>query len=423
MNVASNVILFWFGTNASIPSGWSRETSLNSKFIFGSGNGVNPGGTGGSSTHTHTITDHTHTQNEHTHSISLATHTPSASGSNTSGNVVTSHSHTASKSHTATNQNSTVTLNSTSSDPPNRTTIFIKSAGTHDVPSGVVGLFNSNVPPTGWSLCDGNNGTPDMNGKYVKGSLTGEDGNSIGGSSTHTHTNTEHNHTQNAHGSGETTNSNTGGSATYGSSGNTGSQSSHYHVVTLTGQTATNNPASITINSANTEVVNRALAFIQNNTGGLKDSLIGVWIGTLASIPQNWVLCDGNNATPDMRSYFVIGTTGTTGGTGGNNGHNHTATEHTHTQNSHTHSVSVGNASGPTANFTTSTLTRPARNTHNHTGTDGGTTATNQNTTVTVDTTTDTRPDYYEVAFIQYVAPSSVNESSKIIYLSEYANI
>jgi hypothetical protein len=403
--VPQNVILFWFGANASIPAGWSRETSLDSKFIAGAADGVNPGGTGGSATHTHTVIDHTHTQNSHTHSISLATHTPSLTGANTSGNVVTSHSHTASKSHTATNQNASVTLDAASSEPTYRTAIFVKSAGTHDVPAGVVGLFNSNTPPTGWYLCDGNNSTPDMNAKYVKGAAGSGDGNSTGGASTHTHTNTAHNHTQDSHGNAETANSNTGGSATYGSSVSNGSQVNHYHVVTLTGQTATNNTASVTINSANTEVVRRALAFVQNNTGGLKNSLIGVWIGTLASIPTHWYLCNGSNGTPDMRSYFVLGTTGATGGTGGNNGHNHTATAHTHTQNAHTHTVSVGSASGDTAKYTSSSLTRPATTGHSHTGTDGGATATNQDTTVTVATTTDTRPAFYEVAFIQYIEP------------------
>ena len=32
-----------------------------------------------------------------------------------------------------------------------------------------------------------------------------------------------------------------------------------------------------------------------------------MWSGTLASIPTGWVLCDGTNGTPDLRSRFVYG--------------------------------------------------------------------------------------------------------------------
>lgn len=35
--------------------------------------------------------------------------------------------------------------------------------------------------------------------------------------------------------------------------------------------------------------------------------LISMWSGSIASIPSGWVLCDGSNGTPDMRSRFVAG--------------------------------------------------------------------------------------------------------------------
>ena len=38
-----------------------------------------------------------------------------------------------------------------------------------------------------------------------------------------------------------------------------------------------------------------------------------MWNSTVASIPTGWVLCDGNNSTPDLRNRFVVGA-----GTGGN---------------------------------------------------------------------------------------------------------
>jgi microcystin-dependent protein len=35
-----------------------------------------------------------------------------------------------------------------------------------------------------------------------------------------------------------------------------------------------------------------------------------MWSGAVSAIPPGWVLCDGNNSTPDLRSRFVVGATG-----------------------------------------------------------------------------------------------------------------
>lgn len=47
--------------------------------------------------------------------------------------------------------------------------------------------------------------------------------------------------------------------------------------------------------------------------------LISLWSGSLVTIPAGWVLCDGNNSTPDLRNRFVVGagdvySVGNTGG-------------------------------------------------------------------------------------------------------------
>lgn len=59
------------------------------------------------------------------------------------------------------------------------------------------------------------------------------------------------------------------------------------------------------------------------------------WSGLAASIPARWVLCDGNNGTPDLRDKFVIGAGDTfaPGTVGGNATHDHTftASGHFHT--------------------------------------------------------------------------------------------
>ena len=59
--------------------------------------------------------------------------------------------------------------------------------------------------------------------------------------------------------------------------------------------------------------------------GSLPAGLIVMWHGLLSAIPSGWVLCDGANGTPDLRSKFVKGAAAgiDPGATGG-------ATTHTH---------------------------------------------------------------------------------------------
>jgi len=40
---------------------------------------------------------------------------------------------------------------------------------------------------------------------------------------------------------------------------------------------------------------------------GAPSGLIGIWHGTIANIPAGWVICDGNNGTPNMLGRFVEG--------------------------------------------------------------------------------------------------------------------
>ena len=70
--------------------------------------------------------------------------------------------------------------------------------------------------------------------------------------------------------------------------------------------------------------------------------IILFWHGTIASIPEGYVLCDGNNGTPDLRDKFVVGAkeddggvaktnlTGALTASGGNKDHTHTGTTDGH---------------------------------------------------------------------------------------------
>lgn len=53
--------------------------------------------------------------------------------------------------------------------------------------------------------------------------------------------------------------------------------------------------------------------------------MIIAWAGAVVDIPPGFVLCDGNNGTPDLRDRFMLGAGGSfsPGETGGQNSHQH----------------------------------------------------------------------------------------------------
>lgn len=108
----------------------------------------------------------------------------------------------------------------------------------------------------------------------------------------------------------------------------------------------------------------------------LQSGLIIIWSGAIVDIPAGWVICDGNNQTPDLRDRFVLGAGDTfdPDDTGGNINHNHTFTG-----DGHTHELTI--ADDLTA------------------GTDLG--KVSQSTAVTGTTdNADGRPPYYALAYV-----------------------
>jgi hypothetical protein len=86
--------------------------------------------------------------------------------------------------------------------------------------------------------------------------------------------------------------------------------------------------------------------------------VIVLWSGSIGSIPAGWVLCNGNNGTPDLRNRFVVGagSTYSVDASGGSAdaivvSHTHTATSvSTVTDPGHDHDPSVN---GNTVGFNT----------------------------------------------------------------------
>jgi len=76
--------------------------------------------------------------------------------------------------------------------------------------------------------------------------------------------------------------------------------------------------------------------------------IIAIWSGSIVSIPTGWVICDGNNGTPDLRNRFVVGAGDTyaVDANGGAVNHNHAFTA-----DPHTHDIQVGAAIAAGASF------------------------------------------------------------------------
>jgi len=53
----------------------------------------------------------------------------------------------------------------------------------NNLPSGTIVAYNSTTAPNGWTLCDGKNGTPNLNNRFILGSGT-KNINTTGGSET-----------------------------------------------------------------------------------------------------------------------------------------------------------------------------------------------------------------------------------------------
>ncbi len=124
--------------------------------------------------------------------------------------------------------------------------------------------------------------------------------------------------------------------------------------------------------------------------------MIIMWNTTVATIPSGWVLCDGNNNTPDLRARFIVGVGDGTGAGNsnysvGNSGGAEQVTlttaqipSHTHTHIKAVHPAS----SGPEQNQSGGAEDRSNFNVSATTGSAGGGAA------------HENRPPYYALAFI-----------------------
>lgn len=64
---------------------------------------------------------------------------------------------------------STVTLPDTENSSTLAPTYWVQNLIKNIIPSGTIVAYNGTDEPAGWKICDGNNGTPDLRNKFIKG--------------------------------------------------------------------------------------------------------------------------------------------------------------------------------------------------------------------------------------------------------------
>lgn len=151
------------------------------------------------------------------------------------------------------------------------------------------------------------------------------------------------------------------------------------------------------------------MAEVFGHRPGPEVGMIAMWDGLLSNIPVGWVLCDGNNGTPDLTGKFVRsvpnGSTdpGSIGGTDSNSlsqshlpSHNHTGG--VNSAGNHSHSFSVD---GTNTIDTAGTAVRGVGGADTGLSVSGGNHSHGGSTnSAGSGSSIDNRPPYFEVAYI-----------------------
>lgn len=340
--LSPGIIIPFDGNHADIPDGFSRYTALDDKYPKGTADGVNPGTTGGAETHTHSSPSHSHSVSAHTHTGTTTTDKHEDGGTDANDNDLWNGSHYHSFSVSSITSQSvgsvSVTYSAYSNHPPYYEVIFIQADQYVFIPNN--GMILSEA--TSRVNMSFHSASAD---RYLKGAGTGANAGATGGSTTNAHTISHTHSTQHSQG-GYSGGPNTGNIAGQAGPSEPSSSSGHRHYISLSSVALTSNSnSSIGSQSETVEPAHRTLNAYKNSSGNSilpQPGDIAMYVGSLDSIPSGWLLCDGNNSTPDMRSKFMkINASASASTTGGSNSHNHASQSHTHTLPSHTHSGSA----------------------------------------------------------------------------------
>ena len=234
------------------------------------------------------------------------------------------------------------------------------------VPSGTIVMYNSGSAPTGWAICNGSNGTPDLRGKFIVGS-----GHNYSGGGYADAVLIQHSHEYNFTSSGSQAGAHSHSSGNYATddsgnhshsqsgsgSGNTGVQShNHYHTT-----------------SSNISIGGGSHSHTFDYTNYDDSNAYGLDLDTTSE--GNNVVQHGTSSNTHTHNFnFTKDTLGVSqdhthsfnfnigGNTGDDGGHTHDVTGNTNNTGSHGHSFSLGDVSGQHSSVTVASGNSPATN-------------------------------------------------------------
>ena len=413
--IPEGVGIWWPASHSSIPSGWTRNTNFDTRFIKSQSGSTNPNSNGGSGTHNHGA------GGNHTHTVSGHTHTGNTNANTQSSGIVgewTTYFSAASHTHAFTLPSQTGNLGAGAGswqtgtyEPESHLAIYIESDGTGDgFPAGCVVYWNTSSAPSGWSQHSG------TTGRLIRGAAgSSGNGGSDAGNANHTHTANAHNHTQASHEHG---------------TGTTGNASNTFHGVSPYGYVHCSPPSGHTFdppnaitdsgvqsvaggssgNANNTEPAWYRLGNITNSSAGWLENAICMWRGTLGNIPDDWVHMNtasgsGESATIDLRGKFIKSANSSLGGigdTGGSAGHSHSAPSGHDHDSPHVHAgVTFGAASGLQHPHNWYAYAASSGHTHPNADSDSATPNSSSDAEPAPGNTADTEPVFRTVAFIR----------------------
>jgi len=204
--IPNNGVTWW--NTATPPTNWNHcdgggapaRPDMRNRFLKGAATGADGGGTGGSATHTHAAS-HSHGGSvSHTHPTH-ASDVPSVTGVRPTGSTAFAddgHTHSLTIGSTAATVNAAdIAAGTDNGEPPWYKLLPVQNnSGAADDPTGVICVWTGTLAsiPSGWQLCDGTSGTPDLRSQFVKGANTTGEISNTGGAAGHSHTASSHTH-------------------------------------------------------------------------------------------------------------------------------------------------------------------------------------------------------------------------------------
>ncbi len=354
INAPIGVVVAWSGTEDNVPKGWSicngenGTFDLQDKFLLGAGPNHAVGETGGEEEVKITAS----AMPRHTHSLnyqSTETKPTSAEYFTISKKQGTTYSisvfSTAGEGQPHNNMPPYYTLlyiQKTSATPTDYMTAEEVMAAIQEamsnipasggVPINTITIWSGAVEdiPAGWALCDGQDGRPDLRGRFVLGAGGTYNPGAAGGSEEVTLTvgqMPQHNHEVSFRRSSEKAMSSNNGNLTgtepvVASTKVTGSSQPHpnmppYYALCYIIKVSADETDGVTMEQVH-DAIQQAIEAIPPGSNIPAGGVI-IWTGAADAVPDGWALCDGTNGTPDLSGRFVLGSSAThaVGETGG----------------------------------------------------------------------------------------------------------